>query len=142
MKYLLSVLLILLIVSCDNEFHAERVDIDTSCQTGANELYLTNNYPKDVAERRKLYFEFAKLNMMNLCDLDSCISSYSITFYEDCNCTRGYIKRQEELRRVESLYERCENYYNGSFLYERSKDNPNVWILTYPKEFKDTIYCK
>ncbi len=143
MKYLLWTLLFLLIVSCNKEFQAERVYIDISCaRKGGYELYLTSNFPENVTERDKFFFEFTKRNMMNLCDLDSCISRYSITFYRDCNCTRGYIKRIQELKGSVSLYERCEDNYTGSFLYERLEDNPNVWYLSYPKEFNDTIYCK
>ncbi len=145
MKKVLFILLVLLFISCNREFKAEKVNVHICCvNESVSELYLVKNYPKDVETRDMLFFGLAKQHMQNLCELDSCISGYIIVFYEDCRCTRGYVSIIEELRGVVSIYERCEDCYLGAVLYERSKENHNVWYLigSEGERFKDTIYCK
>ncbi len=144
-------LLVLLLISCSREFKAEKVEdnIQYTNKYGS-ELYLVKNYPKDVETREMLFFGFAKQHMRNLCKLDSSILVYIVFFYEDCSLTRRYIsnskKYEREHNRIypESIYDICEDCYVGDFLYERSKENHNVWYLTDSEEerFKDTIYCK
>lgn len=142
MRNILCVALLLLIVSCNKEFKAEKVDEYYNCiGKEGGELYLVKNYPKEMNSRDKFFFDFTKKNMANLCEIDSCVEGYAIAFYNDCSCTSGYFKRKGD-NGMESLYERCQDDYLGGFLYERSKDNPKVWILNDSDEFCDTIFCE
>ena len=138
---IVSIILVTLVLSCAKQpFQAERVEIEIFSSTkGGSELYFVKNTPDSVAPRRKLFFEFTKKNMIDLCTLDSSIVDYSIDFFTDCSSTRRYLESRK--RRFVDIYQENEDYLEGGFLYKRSKKNLKVWYLTYPHEFKDTIYC-
>ena len=136
-----SILLVTLVLSCAKQpFQAERVEIVIDgFSEGGSELYFVKNTPDSVAPRRKLFFEFTKKNMIDLCTLDSSILCYSIDFFRDCSSTRRYLESRK--RRFVDIYQENEDYSQDGFLYRRSKKNLNVWYLVYPHELKDTIYC-
>lgn len=136
-------LFLLFICGCDRECLVERavVDIDVRRCDGV-ELYLVTNCIKDLHERDVFFLAYIKDHLINLCELDTAITGYSIGFYESTFCSRAYAERYFELKNVESLYERCGSDYLGSFLYKRLEGSPSVWYLAYPNEINDTIFCK
>src|SRR5690554_5253653 len=107
MRKTLYVLLIPLLMAC--EFKAEKVLSGCS-----SDLYLISNGNMNPNEMDQILFEFVKENRPNLCCLDSTISYYSVAFYSNTSCTRGfirgYIKSRDESRDIESIDERCENW--------------------------------
>lgn len=142
-RFLYVLLFLLFICGCDKKCLVERavVDIDVRRSDGV-ELYLVTNYIKDVHERDRYFLTSIKDRLVHLCELDSVITSYSISFYDNTSCSRDYAERYFELKNVESLYERCGRDYLGSFLYKRLEENSSVWYLAYPNEINDTIYCE
>jgi|SRR5690554_3915070 len=143
MRKILFVLFFPLLMAC--EFKAEKVLSEVRNGNGS-ELYLISNITKNRGERHEILFEFVKDNSPDFCCLDSTVTFYAISFYRNTACTRGYIegykKSRDNLRDIESIDERCEIDYLGSFVYKRYKVNHNDWILSYPKEFCDTIDCE
>ncbi|TPN88032.1 hypothetical protein [Aquimarina algicola] len=140
-----SVILILFLVllsACDTSFRIEKVSSDNTSITKIYETYLVSNVSNIPEEKYSILQASLKNRFIQLCEKDTFVNEFSVDFYEDIYCTRNYYKRIEQLRGAESLIEKCEDYYYGSFLYKRSKEKPYMWYLSYPTNLKDTIYCK
>lgn len=132
-------ILIIIISSCDNKFKAEKTYSKTN-EENYYVLYLISNISYNREIRYKILLDFIKKT--DFSEIDTSITSYTVVFYRDCYCTRNYIERINKLEKSESLVERCEDEYCGSFDYKKSKHNPKIMYLTFPKDFKDTIFIK
>jgi len=127
--------------ACDNQFKAEKVISRKGLEDKEYfELYLISNFSKDRSERYKTLLDF--IQKSDFWKKDSSITSHTFVFYDDCYCTRNYIERIDKLENSESLVERCENEYCGTFVYEKSQLNSKMWHLTFPRDIKDTIYIE
>ncbi len=141
-KPFLIFFLLIQLVACDNTLKATKVETENY----NNELYETylvsnvSNLPK--VRYPNLLNTVVKKRVREVSKTDTRIVRYVVEFYDDVACTRRYYKNHKHLKGVESIIERCEEYYCGGFTYEKSQENDNKWYLVYPKNIKDTIYCK
>lgn len=139
MKVLTSVLLMVFILSCKFEAMKVKSEVNKDC---LSELYLISNTTNEKKKRYDILFKLAKDSMPNLCKIDSTLMSYSIEFYSNTNSFKNYINGSDNRKDSEFIIELFEDNYRGGFFYRRDKVLRNMWYLTYPKEFNDTIYCE
>jgi hypothetical protein len=108
------------------------------------ETILIENPPKNKHLLDSSMHDYRINKGLDLCSIDSSISKYCIAFYKKTKRTSHFIDNKEDSHRS------IEETYPGSnsaeetlkfFFYHRLKDNSKIWYSTYPKEFKDTIYC-
>lgn len=140
-KVTLIIITLVLLYSCDTKFKAEKVESETYSNIELYETYLVSNVSSSPSERyHVLINEIIKKRIKKIYNTDSNINKFNAEFYEDVYCTRNYYENYEKLKGVESIIERCEDYYCGSFTYIKSNNN-NQWYLIFPKNMRDTIYC-
>lgn len=140
-KIILIILFSLVLNSCDNTFKAEKVELETYSDIELYETYLVSNVSSSPSERYPVLInEVIKKRIKRICEDYSNINKFNAEFYEDAYCTRNYYKNYKKLKGIESIIERCEEYYSGSFTYIKSNNN-NQWHLIYPKNMRGTIYC-
>ncbi|MEN7550947.1 hypothetical protein AAG747_23705 [Rapidithrix thailandica] len=106
---------------------------------GYKEVFLVENPPEDKAIRDSLKLNYFMKNRIDFCALDGDIQEYVMSFYEKTSCTSQYIENQEDKRHI--IADHCTYDRMGMFFYERSKENPDIWLCTYPEGIIDTVYC-
>ena len=141
-KLFLTFFPLVILIACDTTFRAEKVETKNYNHEELYETYLVSNASNAKKERYPILLSFLEKRLNEINKTDTNIVKFVSEFYDNVSCTRRYYKNYKNLKGVESIVERCEEYYCGSFTYEKSKENNNQWYLTYPKNMKDTIYCK
>ncbi|MEN7550946.1 hypothetical protein AAG747_23700 [Rapidithrix thailandica] len=106
---------------------------------GYSEVFLVENPPEDKAIRDSLKLNYFMKNRIDFCALDGDIHKYAMSFYEKTSCTSHYIDNEEDKRHI--IADHCAYDGMGMFFYHRSKEDPNMWYATFPRDFKDTVYC-
>ncbi len=110
-----------------------------------SEKILVENPPEDKYILDSIMHDYRVKSGISLCTIDSTINKYSISFYKKNKRTSFFIHNKEDKHHLISETYIGAGYAKeslGLFFYHRLKDNPKIWILTYPKDFNDTIYCK
>jgi len=140
--FLINFLLVALF-GCDTNFKAVKVESENYSNEKIYETYLISNTSDLPKERYPVLINnVAKKRIQEIHKTNTDVIKFVAEFYRDVSCTRKYYENYESLKRVESIVERCEEFYSGSLTYERSTINDKYWYLVYPKNMKDTIYFK
>ena len=140
-KIILIITSIIFLYSCDTTFKAEKVATENYNNGFIYESYLVTN-TSDIPEKRyPILLSFIENRLNEINKTNSNLSKFGIAFYDNVSCTRRFYKNYKNLKGVESIVDRCEEYYCGSFQYKKSKEKPNQWYLIFPKNMRDTIYC-
>ncbi|TAJ15223.1 hypothetical protein DMA11_02120 [Marinilabiliaceae bacterium JC017] len=107
------------------------------------EVVLIKNPPKDKVILDSLKLIYLRKHGIDLCSLGVKKTIYSLAFYKKTCCTSYFITHPEDHTGFSSdiLAEDCEDDDLDMFYYQRSEKNPNIWYSSYPKDFKDTVFC-
>jgi len=137
------VTILILIIGCDTTFKAKKVMSEKIKKgvLGTYDIYLVENLPATHLKDSLLLF-FVREKLKKIAKTNTFLDEQGFVFYFDVSCTRGYAENYENLKGSEHIMERCEEEYIETFKYIKTKNNPDVWCLKYPKEIKDTIYFK
>ncbi|TAJ15228.1 hypothetical protein DMA11_02145 [Marinilabiliaceae bacterium JC017] len=107
------------------------------------EVVLIKYPPQDRKIINNCKLNYLRKYGKNLCSLNHEITTYYLCFYKKTCCTSYFISHPEDHTGFSSdiLAEDCEDDDLDMFSYQRSEENPNIWYSSYPKDFKDTVFC-
>ena len=148
-EILLFFVSMVILISCDTTFKAEKIITENSNQK-TSEIYLVSNLTDTPKTNDSILLNtIVKKRIQEICETNMNIIEFSTYFYFDVYCTRSFFENYEKLKSSESVMDTCDDddheyAYPYSYTYERltGDNNQFYWHLVYPHNMKDTIYCK